>query len=219
MDSRFSRRKAEPPVDVEARIEQLRAEGKLNEVARLVIDVYGPEVMGFLIALLRDHADAWDAFGQASEDFWKGLPRFAGRSAMKTWFYTLARNAAFRQRRSPHHKRRAAMTELSAEVAEAAERVRTRTGAHLRTEVKAELAAIRDELSEGDRAILVLRIDRAMDWADVARVMSKEDASEAEVKRVAARLRQRFSVLKKTIRERALARGLMAVVAGRDADR
>jgi RNA polymerase sigma-70 factor, ECF subfamily len=211
MDSRSSRRKADLPVDVEADIEQLRTDGKLNEVAKLVLDSYGAEVLGFLVTLLRDQADAWDAFGQASEDFWKGLPKFAGRSTMKTWFYTLARNAAFRLKRSPHHKRRAAMSELSAELAEVAQLVRTRTGLHLRTEVKAEVAAIRDELNEVDRAILVLRVDRDMDWLDVARVMSHECATATELTRVAARLRQRFQLVKKTIRDRARERGLMSV--------
>lgn len=207
----ISRRKADLPVDVEADITRLHSDGKLNEVAKLVLESYGPEVLGFLVTLLRDQADAWDAFGQASEDFWKGLPKFAGRSTMKTWFYALARNAAFRLKRSPHYKRRVAMSELSAEVAEIAQRVRTCTGLHLRSEVKAEVAAIRDELNEADRAILVLRVDRDMDWLDVARVMSNDGATPSELTRVAARLRQRFQLLKRTIRERARERGLEGV--------
>src|SRR5262249_52746389 len=77
-------------MDVEAQLVQLRGEGKLNEVATLAIESYGPDVLGFLAAILHDQADAGDAFAQACENLWRGLPRFEARSAIKTWFYTLA---------------------------------------------------------------------------------------------------------------------------------
>jgi DNA-directed RNA polymerase specialized sigma24 family protein len=47
---------------------------------------------------------------------------------MKTWFYTLARHAASRLRRSPQRQ----LAALS-EVTDVAERVRSRTSPHLRT--------------------------------------------------------------------------------------
>jgi len=71
-------------MDVEAELSRLRAEGRLKETASLVIESYGPEVLNFLETMLRDHADAGDAFAQACEDLWKGLPRFEGRSSLKT---------------------------------------------------------------------------------------------------------------------------------------
>ncbi|MGH2901267.1 MAG: RNA polymerase sigma factor, partial [Solirubrobacteraceae bacterium] len=89
-------------MDVEEEIGRLRTAGQLKDVATLAIEGYGPEVLSFLEMMLRDHADASDAFAQACEDLWKGLPRFEGRSSMKTWFYTLARHAASRLRRSTH---------------------------------------------------------------------------------------------------------------------
>src|SRR4029078_11462851 len=97
------------PMDIEAELARLRAEGQLKEVASLVIESYGPEVLNFLETMLRDHADSGDAFAQACEDLWKGLPRFEGRASMKTWFYTLARHAAPRLRRSAHATRGASL--------------------------------------------------------------------------------------------------------------
>ncbi|TMQ03925.1 MAG: sigma-70 family RNA polymerase sigma factor [Deltaproteobacteria bacterium] len=193
-------------MDVEAEVARLRAAGHMQEVATLVIESYGPEVLNFLTAMLCDHADSGDAFAQACEDLWKGLPRFEGRASMKTWFYTLARHAASRLRRSSRHQRFATISEIS----DVADRVRSRTRPHLKTEVKLGFAAIRAALDDDDRMLLVLRVDRGMSWNDVARVMSDEgDTSEAEISRSAARLRKRFQSVKKTIRERAIAAGLV----------
>jgi RNA polymerase sigma-70 factor (ECF subfamily) len=180
----------------------------LKEAASLAIESYGPEVLNFLETMLRDHADSSDAFAQACEDLWKGLPRFEGRASMKTWFYTLARHAASRLRRSARHRRLTALSEIS----DVADRVRSRTRPHLKTEVKLGLAAIRDSLEDGDRMLLVLRVDRAMSWNDVARVMANDADGDAEddIARIAARLRKRFQSVKELIRERAAATGLIA---------
>lgn len=195
-------------MDVEEQIARLRATGQLKEVATLAIESYGAEVLRFLELMLHDHADSADAFSQACEDLWKGLPRFEGRASMKTWFYTLARHAASRLRRSAHPHRLTGVSEVS----DIAERVRSRTRPHLRTEVKVGFAAIRETLDEADRLLLVLRVDRAMSWTDVARVMADEgdDDSDEQVTRAAARLRKRFQSVKESIRERAIASGLIA---------
>src|SRR3954468_19636622 len=142
-------------MDVEAEITRLRAAGQLKEVATLAIESYGPEVLNFLEAMLRDHADSGDAFAQACEDLWRGLPRFEGRSSLKTWFYTLARHAASRLRNSARYRRQAALSEIT----DLADRIRSGTRPHLQTEVKTGLAAIRAALDEEDRMLLVLRVD------------------------------------------------------------
>lgn len=191
--------------DTEREAERLRAEGRLQDVATLVVSAYGPEVLGFLVTLSNDHADAGDAFAQACEDLWRGLPRFEGRASLKTWFYTIARHALSRQQRSPDRRRKTPLSEIS----DVAERVRSETAPHLRSEIKQGVAAIRDSLPEPDRALLVLRIDRNMPWDEIARVMAEDDAAtDADYVRIAARLRKRFQTLKETIRERARELGL-----------
>ena len=194
-------------MDVEAKLTELRAAQNWKDVANLAIESYGGEVLSFLETMLRDHADAGDAFAQACEDLWKALPRFEGRSSLKTWFYTLARHAASRQRRSARPGR---LTSLS-EISDVAERVRSRTRPHLKTELKTGFAAIRAELDEADRMLLLLRVDRNMSWNDVARVLANDDDGDSDdaVARVAARLRKRFQTVKETIRARAVAAGLV----------
>ncbi len=202
-------RQARLVVDVETEMARLRRAGRLKDVASLAIESYGSEVLSFLQTMLRDHEDSNDAFAQACEDLWKGLPRFEGRASIKTWFYTLARHAASRLRRSSRRRRLAAPL---SEIPELAEQVRSHTRPHLKTEVKRGFAAIRDSLDDDDRMLLVLRVDRAMSWSDVARVMAGEDEfdSSATIARAAARLRKRFQTVKETIRERAAAIGLIA---------
>jgi len=195
-------------VDVEGDIRALREAGDLRAAATRAIEAYGAEVMGFLVSYLRDVNDAADVFSQASEDLWAGLERFEGRSSVRTWFYTLARNAASRLRRSPH--RRPGRNVPLSQAAEAAERVRSQTLPHLRTEVKDKFAEIRSALDPEDQALLVLRVDRAMDWTEVARVLEPDEAgSDDSVARAAARLRKRYERVKAEVRERAKAAGLL----------
>jgi RNA polymerase sigma-70 factor (ECF subfamily) len=195
-------------VDLEEDIRGLRESGDLHRAATRAIEGYGPEILGFLVTWMRNEDDASDVFAQASEDFWTGLARFEGRSSYRTWFYVLARHAASRLRRSPHRRAERQVPLSAAE--DAAERVRSRTLPHLRTDVKDRFAAIREALDPDDRALLVLRVDREMGWNDVARVLAPDEvATDEGLTRAAARIRKRFQVVKDEIRERAKAAGLL----------
>jgi RNA polymerase sigma-70 factor, ECF subfamily len=194
-------------VDPEADIRDTRQAGDLAGAATRAIETYGPEVLGFLVTLLRNEDAASEVFSQACEDLWTGMNRFEGRSSFRTWFYVLARHAASRFRRAPHRRggRHAGVSALTG----VAERVRSQTLPHLRTEVKDHVAAIRESLPEDDRALLVLRVDRAMSWNDIARVFSPQDDSAETVARVGARLRKHFQLVKDEIRARAREAGLL----------
>ena len=191
-------------MDLEGEIHALREAGDLDAAATRAIEAYGAEVMGFLVSYMRDEDDAGDVFAQASEDLWKGLRGFDGRASLRTWFYTLARNAASRFRRSPH--RRPGRHVPLSQAAAAADRIRSQTLPHLRTEVKDKFAEIRNALDPEDRALLILRVDRQLEWDDVARVLEPDEANSA---RAAARLRKRYERVKEDIRARAKAAGLL----------
>jgi RNA polymerase sigma-70 factor (ECF subfamily) len=194
-------------MECEGRIASYLRAGDLRSAAKLSIETYGPEVLGFLVTFLRNEQDASEVFSQACEDLWKGLPGLEGRSSFRTWFYTLARHAASRFRRS-RHRDPGVRIPLS-EIDEVAEQVRSSTLSYLRTDVKDRFASIRDALDEDDRALLVLRVDRDMRWDDIARVFSPDDQSEEARARIGARMRKRFQLLKKEIRQRAREAGLL----------
>jgi len=61
---------------------------------------------------------------------------------------------------------------------------------------------IRAQLEDEEQLLLTLRIDKGMDWKDVARVMlyEGERTEDEAVTREAARLRKRFQLLKDKLR-------------------
>ena len=188
--------------------------GDLEGAATDVLVGYGPEILGMLHALTRHEDDARDAFSRFSEDLWKGIGRFEWRASMRTWAYSLARNATIRMQRAPHRRvgRNLAVTDhegLSVLVAQ----VRDRTMPFLRTEVKSELALLREALEPDDQLLLILRVDKQMNWDDIARITLEEDGATPEDagarKRRAALLRKRFQNLKDRLREQARERGLL----------
>ena len=153
---------------VEARLSELHRERALHELATLAISTYGPELYGFLVNTLGALPDAAEVFSQTTEDFWRALPSFRGQCSVRTWLYVLAQHAAQRHRRSPWNRgRRSGESRLGELVAA----IRTRTAPWQRTEVKDRWRELRASLAPDDRALLVLRVDRALAWSEVARIM------------------------------------------------
>lgn len=180
---------------------ELASAGDHRGAATLGIKTYGGELFSYLMAVARTEADATEAYSRLCLALWEGLPDFRWECTFRTWAYVLARNAFYAV-----GKASARFVPLSAapELAEAAEAVRTRTADYLRTEVKDKIARLREQLSPEDRTLLILRVDRKLDWRDVARIMAEEaDAATdaASLTRRAAALRKRFERLKATLRE------------------
>jgi RNA polymerase sigma-70 factor (ECF subfamily) len=165
-------------------------------------------VLGYLVTFQRDHDAAGDAFSIFSERLWETLPSFEWRCSIRTWCYRLARNAAIDVQRGNGRRREVGLSSAP-EVALLAAKTRTETLSALRTAKRTALEGLRDELSEEDRTMLVLRVDRDLDWREIAVVMdSARDAEDAEVTREAARLRKRFQLVKDRLRALARERGI-----------
>ncbi|MBX3273108.1 MAG: sigma-70 family RNA polymerase sigma factor [Sandaracinaceae bacterium] len=195
---------------LEGRIRDLLERAELEAAATEAMRGYGPAVYRFLVSRMGDEDRAADAFGQLGEDLWRGLEGFRGSSSFMTWMFTLARNAAHRIERSPSNRRRRYATTSALEAV--TQEVRSRTAPYLRTEIKDKFRAIREELSPEERALLHLRIDEDLEWNDVARVIGGDAAlGGPELRRASMRLRKQFSELKRKLRERAEAEGLLDV--------
>lgn len=188
-------------------VEAAVAAKDLERAATLVVDGYGPEILSFLYALQRDEALVSDAFSQFCEDLWKGLERFEGRASLRTWLYTLARHALYRCRRS--EQRRSRRESPLSTWADVQEKMRTSTMMYLRTSVKDRMTQLREALPPEDQELLILRVDRQLDWKALAQVLSDGDLDEEALKREAARLRKRFQLVKDRLREAAEREGLL----------
>lgn len=184
-------------VDREDALRAAAAAARWTDVAVGAIEMYGDEWLGYLVAITRDQAVADDVFGQMLEDLWTGLPAFRWDCSLRTWVYTLARNALHRSRRG---RRRTIL--LDDRIEELAAQARSRTATFLRTESRDRFAAIRARLDRDAQSLLILRINRGLSWRDIARVLPDHDGGDdaAAVTRRAAALRKQFERLKSELR-------------------
>jgi RNA polymerase sigma-70 factor (ECF subfamily) len=196
---------------LERELTELHRRGDYEAAATRAVRGYGPELLGFLHAILHDADRAGEVFSQLCEDLWRGLPGFAARASFRTWLYTLARHAAWRRLKREQQARRELPLDDCSMVSRVEQEVRAATLPHLRTETRDRLVELRESLPVEDQAVLILRIDRKLDWNDLARVLHEgETLDDAALKRESARLRKRFQLLKERLRERARAEGLLA---------
>lgn len=206
-------------VDKEARarlegsVRSLCEAGDYDAASTAAIRGYGPEVLGFLIGVLGSELDAADAFADLCEVLWAKLPGFGWESSLRTWVYGIARNVARTLRRNAARRARREHPAAESLLEQVARAVRTDTLTFLRTQKKTRLLSLRDALSDEDRMLLILRVDRKLEWSDVARVLVEtEDGTSPDLaflKKEAARLRKRFQIVKEGLRERAKREGLI----------
>ncbi|MBC8072305.1 MAG: sigma-70 family RNA polymerase sigma factor [Deltaproteobacteria bacterium] len=176
--------------------------GELSAAVTIALRGYGPEVLGYLVAIARNDSDAGDAFSLFCEDVWRGLPRFRWASSFRTWAYTLARHAHFRLARDPERRHPKVALGDSPELAELAVQVRTTTMMQLNSQAKSKMTLLREQLEPDDRTLLILRIDRRLSWQEIARVMADDaELADAEATRAAAALRKRFERVKDRLRK------------------
>jgi RNA polymerase sigma-70 factor (ECF subfamily) len=174
--------------------------------ATLIFERYGRELLEYLVATARSETDGGEAFSRFTEEMWRSLPAFRWQASARTWCYVLARRALARVRRDlARRPGRPIALDDAPEVARLAERVRTETVSFLRTGVRDRIAELRESLDPDDQALLILRIDRGLDWGDVALALSDEEVGAVTpdaVARRAAAMRKRFERIKKQLRER-----------------
>jgi RNA polymerase sigma-70 factor, ECF subfamily len=196
-------------VSEEKALELLTA-GDVRGASTAILELYGAEVCGYVLSLVREQDDAAEAFSQATEDLFRNLPGFRRESSLRTWFYTIARHAAYRQLKQRTRRRGlpASISELG-DVLEAA--VRTATAAYQKSEVKNAVAELRNSLSEDERELLALRVDRNLSWDEVALILLGPEANPTplDVKRATARARKQFERVKEKLRELARESGLL----------
>jgi RNA polymerase sigma-70 factor (ECF subfamily) len=198
-----------PATDDDELVELCR-QGRHGEAADKALRLLGPEVYGFLIGVHGDEDDAADVFSRFAERLWSSLPAFRWGCSLRTWAYVIARNESrrFAKREGTQRARGASLSEAG----DLAAHIRSETVSLFKSERRSKLLQLRDELSEEDRALLVLRVDRGFDWQDVARAMIASDELDSdpeELRREAARLRKRFQLLRERLRRLAADRGLL----------
>lgn len=187
--------------EVEAEVRRLCEAGSLHAAATVAIQGLGPELLGFLVAVTADRSEAGEIFADVCVRLWKSLATFRWESSLRTWAYVLARRAchAYRQERAAwgsRHVRLSQVPEIDAVIV----RMRTTTLANLGGE-KTRVQRLRDRLAPDEQILLTLRVDRELEWRDIACVLADDEQPDpAELARSAAGLRKRFERLKEKLR-------------------
>jgi len=208
----MSLRPADERRDVEVLAREAVGARDYTRAATLVIEHYGGDIMAFLAARLRSRSDGEEVFAVFAEKLWLGLPGFEWRCSLKSWAYRLARNAANDFAGAAHNRegRRLGLSQHEA-LAELVDHTRSSTALYRQTGAKDRVRELREALPPDDQMLLILRLDKRMDWRELAVAMGHETAAldTAQLDREAARLRKRFERVKERLRELATAAGLI----------
>ncbi|MBS2011989.1 MAG: sigma-70 family RNA polymerase sigma factor [Deltaproteobacteria bacterium] len=188
---------------IEARILDALDRAASAEAATLALRAYGPGILAYLIVVLRDRQMAEDTFADFGEQLWKGIGGFRRECSFRAWAYRVAWCCAVHTLRDPYRRRGRRLE--TREVSEILAPMRTQTARWLETESKSQLEELRASLEPGERALLVLRLDRRLSWTEVARAL--QDDGEAPATEAA--LRKRFERIKERLRALAEERGLL----------
>jgi RNA polymerase sigma-70 factor (ECF subfamily) len=177
---------------------QLR-QGQLREAATGALKVYGSDIYALFMSLHRNRDDADEAFSVFCERLWQGLGRFEGRSSFRTWVYTVAWHASLRLRERQQSRREVLISD--SQFSALALEVRSSTLSRLGEERRTRLQELRETLPAEDQLLLVLRIERELDWKDLARVLNPDvELDEPALARESARMRKRFQAVKERLR-------------------
>ncbi len=187
-------------LSLESKAADLVGQGLVKEAATLVIQVLGPEILGYLRAVLRDEDRAGDAFSKFAEGVWRGLVGFRGDSSLRVWCYRIAWNKVAEQRRDPYLLRRERFA--TSMISRVAGNVFATTAAEVERRSDA-LQRLRAQLEPEEQTLLTLRVDRKLTWREVAEVLAVEGAPVDE-----AALRKRFERLKGNLARAAREAGL-----------
>ena len=194
--------------ELDQRVRSAAETGDFKAAAEHVLNALGADLVRVIQARFRQEQLTAEVFSQVTEDMWLGLPRFAFRCSVRAWLFTLARNAGNRylDRELRRQRGQVALSQVP-ELVNAMARAHTQSLTDLASDASEWLANLRGELSEDDQLLLTLRVDRALDFREIAIVMLGDvDAERADVVREAAKQRKRFQTLKQRLRERWLAR-------------
>ena len=197
---------------LESRIRAHCEAGDRKKAATALLEGYGRELLSFLIAHLSDRDAASEVFSQFTEDLWRGLDGFRWQSTARVWCYTLVRHAASRYIKDSRRRRgRQVSLSRAGPLSAIEQKIRTATLAAARTETRSRVAQLRESLPAEDQTLIILRVNRKLDWKEIAQVMVSDGETVADdvLAKEAVRLRKRYQLAKDKLRRLAEEQGLV----------
>ncbi len=176
----------------DAQVAALLGRGEVDAAATFTLQALGPAVLGYLASLLGED-DARDVFSAVAEDAWRGLPGFRFECSLRAWLFRLAWHAASRFLRTPWRRRverlpSSAASRLAASIAGPSQLPGGR---------RETLQALRRRLTPEEQTLLVLRVDKELEWSEVAEVLARggESVDPVALRKRFERIRSRLAAL------------------------
>lgn len=174
------------PRDVNGAVRRRVSDGDLRGGTEVAFAVYGPEVFGFLIGVIDDVDAAKDVYGEVVQRVRTEIDGFGWRSTLRVWLYALCR----RELRDWRLRKRRAAIVPEAESAPAEVSHARRLPGRARA-----LSKLRRTMTQEERELLILRIDRRLDWTELAQTALGEAASIGELKEELKRTKARVGAI------------------------
>lgn len=164
-------------------------EARVDEATRVALEYYGPEILGWLIGVVKDETAAEDICQHFSIALWKGLPSFRWESSLRVWAYKIAWHELIRFQKAKEKRKEQQFN--TSEISGLAQAV---TSLHMVLRKKQEasrLVELRQELPEEMQTLIILRIDREMSFGEIAQVLEiEEDTARQKFKRAKDKLKE-----------------------------
>jgi len=154
---------------VDERVRALLDAGAHADAATEAIRALAPAVLRYVRTLLRDEAEADDAFSYWAETVWNGLPGFRGEASLRTWALRLAYRAALAVR--DRAWRRRVRPFATGEASRLAATLRTASAVRVERQ-RRRLDAALARLTAEQQTLLSLRVDQGLSWEEIAEVLS-----------------------------------------------
>jgi RNA polymerase sigma-70 factor (ECF subfamily) len=172
------------------------ASGDEAGAAELALRNHGPAVLRYLHGLLRDADDADDAFSMFAEQVWKRIGTFRGPGGFEVWLFRVAFREAMRLRSETWRRRNPRLP--TSDARRIAAEVRQTASISMERRMDA-LERLRGSLSLEDQHLLVLRVDHALSFEEIAGTLGDGAApvNEAAIRKRFERARARLAKLAK----------------------
>ncbi|MEM8550409.1 MAG: RNA polymerase sigma factor [Verrucomicrobiota bacterium] len=136
--------------------------------AHQLLSQYQAPLWGFLLSLLRHHADAEDALQETCLKALRGLANYRERGQFKSWLFQIAYRESLnvrrrQQRRLPETEKPEATDQLPDLAPLAAEQLES-------AEARARLQTCIDKLPEAEREVVLLRLQREIPFSEIAAI-------------------------------------------------
>jgi RNA polymerase sigma-70 factor, ECF subfamily len=175
--------------ELERQLRALCEAGRWEEATRRVLSRYGPEILGWLIGVVKEEDKAKDICQQFSIALWRGLPGFRWESSLRVWAYQIARRELIRFQRAGEHRQEYHLA--TSELSGLAQEITTLHSLIHRKQESDQLVALRQRLPEEAQTLLILRVDRELSFGEIARVLEiEEEAARQQFKRAKDRLKE-----------------------------